>query len=337
MSMAARTELAGTVTVQATVAPGIVISDEHQGRQAGRAARAVLAGAPLLVDDPGWVTAARAGWEDLPAGLRGAVRAFRRDSGPLGALLLRGLPVEPAALPSTPAAEGSAQRYATVPAALLTMIACGLGDPVAFASEKAGALVHDVVPVPGRESFQGNAGSVALSFHTENAFHPHRPDFVMLLCLRADHDGRAALRVACVRAVLPLLSPDARRTLATPSFVTAPPPSFAAGQATAPGPVLSGAADDPDLRVDLSATQPLGPAASVALAELTEALAATAQLIRLRPGDLAIVDNRVAVHGRSEFRPRYDGADRWLQRIFAAADVRRSRAWRRDDGHVLAD
>ena len=49
-----------------------------------------------------------------------------------------------------------------------------------------------------------------------------------------------------------------------------------------------------------------------------------------------MVDNRVTVHGRTAFRPRYDGRDRWLQRTFVAADLRRSREYRPGDGYVLA-
>jgi L-asparagine oxygenase len=41
------------------------------------------------------------------------------------------------------------------------------------------------------------------------------------------------------------------------------------------------------------------------------------------------------VHGRTAFTPRYDGRDRWLQRIFSLRDLRRSRDFRPDDGHVL--
>jgi L-asparagine oxygenase len=56
---------------------------------------------------------------------------------------------------------------------------------------------------------------------------------------------------------------------------------------------------------------------------------------QLVPGDLAVVDNRVTVHGRTAFTPRYDGRDRWLQRTFAALNLRRSRGHRPGDGHVL--
>ena len=55
----------------------------------------------------------------------------------------------------------------------------------------------------------------------------------------------------------------------------------------------------------------------------------------LAPGDMAILDNRVTAHGRTAFQPRYDGADRWVQRTFVVADLRRSRDHRPHDGYVL--
>lgn len=43
--------------------------------------------------------------------------------------------------------------------------------------------------------------------------------------------------------------------------------------------------------------------------------------VRLEPGDLLVVDNRRAIHGRSAFPARYDGFDRWLQRMYVARDL----------------
>lgn len=324
------------VTVQsAHPVPGPRLS-APDAADAAELARLLCGTAGARLDDPSWVAAARQSWEDLPAPVRQPLRDFRRRSGPYGVLLLRGLPVDPGALPPTPQARDSVQREATVPAALLLMFACGLGDPVAFRPEKAGALVQDVVPVPGMEEFQGNAGSAVLSFHTENAFHPHRPDHVLLLCLRADHDRVAGLRVSCVRQVRGLLSEEAGETLFQPEFATGRPPSFGPDGGPAPAhAILTGAGGDPDLCVDLAATTGLTPRAQRALRELSRLLDRTAVEVRMEPGDLVVVDNRVTVHGRSGFRPRYDGADRWLQRAFVAADLRRSRALRPDDGYVV--
>jgi len=300
-------------------------------------ARAVPAVGGGRVDSPAFVAAARDGWDDLPATLRRAVRRFRRHSGRRGELVLRGLPIGDL-IGDTPMVAGSVQREATISAAVLLMVASGLGDPAAFRPEKSGALVQDVVPVPGKESFQGNAGSVLLSFHIENAFHEHRPDYVMLLCLRPDHDGVAGTRTACIREVLHRLRPASRAALSRPEFITAAPPSFGAGCAgTPPHPVLSGASEDPDLRVDFAATRPQTTAGAAALAELGELFEAVSVTSRLLPGDLVIIDNHVTAHGRTAFTPRYDGRDRWLQRTFALTSLRRSRATRPDDGYVLVD
>ncbi|MEU9372681.1 clavaminate synthase family protein [Streptomyces sp. NPDC048255] len=282
------------------------------------------------VDSPEWVARARDAWEELPVLQRREVRRFRRHSGPHGTLVIGGLPVDQAALPATPTVLGSVQRRATVSAAVLTMVACGLGEPLAYLAEKSGALVQDVVPVPGQESFHGNAGSVPLSFHTENGFHPHPPDYVIFLCLRADHDQIAGMRVAGIRQALPLLTPASRQTLFAPEFVTTPPPSFgpdaaATGSDVKPRPVLSGAVEDPDIRMAQLVTTPLTSRAAAALTEFGRACEATARTLRLTPGDLVVIDNRVTVHGRTAFHPRYDGADRWLQRTYVTTDLRRSR------------
>jgi L-asparagine oxygenase len=299
-------------------------------------ARGLLPVAHGWLDDATWVAAARREAEKLPLTLRRTLREFRRASGESGVLVLRGLPLDESTLPQTPRSEGSIQRRATVPAALLMLAACCLGEPAAYLPEKSGALVQDVVPVPGQEDFQGNAGSAMLTFHTENAFHSHRPDFVLVLCLRADHEQIAGLRTASIREIRPLLPAAALETLARPEFVTAAPQSFGGVKgAQAPHAVLSGAADDPDLRVNLATTRPLTTAAAAALTELDELFQRTAQTAYLLPGDLAVVDNRVAVHGRTAFQPRYDGRDRWLQRTFALSDIRRSRAHRPGDGYVI--
>ncbi|MFH0180335.1 TauD/TfdA family dioxygenase [Streptomyces cacaoi] len=306
-----------------------------------RLARTLCTGGHDQVDTPEWVARARDAWENLPLPLRCEVRRFRRQAGPHGTLVIGGLPVDQAALPATPSVPGSVQRQASVSAAVLTMVACGLGEPLAYRAEKSGALVQDVVPVPGQETFHGNAGSVPLSFHSENGFHPHPPDYVIFLCLRADHDRRAGMRVAGIRQALPLLAPASRQALFAPEFLTTPPPSFSPDAATSkpdvkPRPVLSGAVEDPDIRMAQLVTTPLTPRATAALTEFGRACEATARTLRLTPGDLVIIDNRVTVHGRTAFQPRYDGADRWLQRTYVATDLRRSRDHRPHDSHVLA-
>ncbi|MER0448810.1 clavaminate synthase family protein [Streptomyces sp. Edi4] len=326
-----------TVVMETGAQAAVVTLPGDDAARTETVARRLTRAAGGKVDSHEWVDAARRERHELPSGLRTPLGEFRRDSGSSGVLLIRGLPVDGTALPDTPSTADSVQREASVSAAVLTMIACSLGDPVAFRPEKTGALVQDVVPVRGKEEFQGNAGSVLLTFHNENAFHPHRPDYVMLLCLRADHDKVAGLRTASIRAALPLLSEETQEVLRSPEFRTDPPPSFggSGGGDTEARPILTGAPEDPDLRVDFAATQPLTGRAIRAMAELQDAFDKTSLSTVLSPGDLAIVDNRITTHGRSAFVPRYDGKDRWLQRTFVLNDLRRSRRLRMQDGYVL--
>ncbi|GAA3871763.1 TauD/TfdA family dioxygenase [Streptomyces sedi] len=318
--------------------PGVLALDDATATAVDAVARALLPVAGGAVDAPGWSAAARRLWHELPTALRRALADFRRDPGPGGALLLRGLLVHEAGVPATPAVSGSVQRHATLPASVLALVAHALGDMIAYRSEKAGALVHDVVPVPGSEEFQGNEGSVLLTFHNENAFDIHRPDYVLLFCLRADHERVAGLRTASIRQVRGLLDERHREALFRADFVTAPPPSFGAGRGgSLRHAVLSGAWDDPDVLVDFAATSAVTPGGAEAMRALQELFAAHADTRLLVPGDLAIVDNRLTVHGRTAFAPRYDGLDRWLQRAFVARDLRASRARRAGDGQVLAD
>ncbi len=316
----------------------VVTMGADESASIGRIAQNLRDHAGGRVDDADWISAAGESWEETPAALRRAVRAFRRDSGPCGVLLLRGLPLGSDPLPMTPGVNNSVQRAATCPAAVLMMVASGLGDPAAFRAEKSGALVQDVVPVRGKETSQSNAGSVSLLFHTENAFHPHRPDYVLLNCLRADQFGVAGLLVVSVRALLPSLSAPTSEALWAEEFSTEPPPSFQAGTGAsrAPHAILHGHREDPEIRVDLGATRPLTRRAEEAFAELRSRCETSAQSLHLSPGDLAVVDNRTVLHGRSAFTARYDGYDRWLQRTFVLSDLRRSRTYRPQDGHVLS-
>lgn len=290
---------------------------------------------PALLDDADWLAAARSRSCRLPVRLAEEIRTYRHDPGAAGTLLISGLPVEEETLPDTPGVRDSVAREATVPAAVAVLLGMQLGELVAYRQEKQGALVQDVVPVPGMEQSQSNAGSVPLEFHIENAFHPRRPDYVGLICLRNDHEKVAGTLVASIRQALPLLTAADREILGGPRFVTAAPPSFHSGDAAAAHAVLQGSPDDPDICVDFAATSALDDAAKHALERLREALFEVSTALVLQAGEMAFVDNRIVLHGRSDFTPRYDGRDRWLHRVYVHLDHRRSRAYRRDNGQVL--
>jgi L-asparagine oxygenase len=262
--------------------------------------------------------------DELPARVRQAVRDFARDSGRSGFLLLRGLKV--GGLPPTHTDGQAATLPAHGTAGSMMLIAELLGTMIGYADEKGGELVHNVQPLPGEETRVEGSGAVPFDFHVENVHHPLRPDYIGLMCLRQDHDGMAATRVASLREAFELIKPDHLDALRQCQFYSNYPGSFTRVLATepppaGPHPVVFGPDDKPFLRFNSHNTISMSKAGRVALKALAQALEDVCQEVVLQPGDFAILDNNVAAHGRTAFVPRYDGQDRWLRRCYAIKSI----------------
>jgi len=198
----------------------------------------------------------------------------------------------------------------------LLQFADDIGRAVGYDREQDGRLIQDIFPVATSERAQVSTSSkVMLGSHTETAFHPHKPRYVVLLCLRGD--PQAATTYADVNDVVQHLSPDHLELLQTNEFVTTVDPSFMTH-----GEPDAQVAITPLTRLDngwlfvydellMSATT---ARASLALTALHAAVKQSTKHVVLRTGDLLVIDNHRAVHGRTPFVPRYDGTDRWLKR-----------------------
>ncbi|HWF36014.1 MAG TPA: TauD/TfdA family dioxygenase [Solirubrobacteraceae bacterium] len=272
--------------------------------------------------------AARRASPDLVA----ALVHFRLQGSRDGILLLRGLPIDEP-LPATPdrgAFTGSWLELSRSTISQLVVMSM-LGDVISYADEKDGRLIQDICPIPGAEELQENTGSALLELHTEDGFHPNKPDFLSLLALRSDHAGEA-MTVACgIRAVLPDLDEAVLDVLRQPLYRIRLASSFVGNgvkRYSPPMPVLSGCPHDPELCVDFHAMEAMTPGAAYAFEDLRERMLDSLVGVALAPGEMLIVDNRKAVHGRTGFAPRYDGEDRWLRRCFAVADIRASHPMR---------
>lgn len=255
--------------------------------------------------------------------------SFRHGGSAHGALLLRGLPVDEAtpATPSDGAHRGPWSELAVSTIGQL-MIMSALGGVIAYADEKEGRLVQDICPLPGSERRQENSGSCLLELHTEDGFHPNMPHFISLMGIRPDHDRQAKTVVGGVRAILPQLSARQERVLREPLYRIRLSSSFVGDDRqvwSRAMPVLSGVEHDPDLCVDFHAMEAMTPEAAEVFAELRGIFESSLAEIVMERGDMVIIDNRKAVHGRTTFTPRYDGEDRWLRRCFTVTDIRATR------------
>lgn len=240
--------------------------------------------------------------------------ALVRAGVPAGAVLVRGLTVGPTpATPPvmTPPGDGPSER-------VLLGAAAALGTAVGYVQEHGGHTVQNIYPLADSVGEQISTSSdVTLAFHTETAFHPHKSRFLLLLCRRGDPG--AATTLCSWDAIAPRLDPRTRAALAQPRFRIGVDRSFGSSDGWTTGPmplVRTDAGGRVEFTYDGELTEGLDAGARAALAEVADVIAAAHTAVVLETGDLLMVDNRRAVHGRSTFRARFDGTDRWLQRTF---------------------
>lgn len=290
------------------------------------------------LDDPDLPVDLAAARRHLPDRLCRALEEFRLGAPP-GALVVSGLSVEDDVVGPTPLHWNRADPTRTLPETLvLLLLGSTLGDAFSWLTLQGGALVQDVLPIPGHEKEQtGHSSRVFLEWHVEDAFHPYRPDYLGLLAVR--NTQRVATGWASLAAVdLACLDVD---VLFEPRFVILPDnahvdtdPEAAATQGLThelpPVAAFFGARDEPYIRIDPAFMRPLpgDVRAAEALANLLRHLIAVAEEVRLDSGDMLFLDNFVTVHGRQPFRAQYDGTDRWLKKVLLTRDLRRSRACR---------
>lgn len=276
----------------------------------------------------------------LPERFRMAALNFRRWGDRAGGLLYRNLPTGP--LPATPTHADLAVGTGLLASGVLALFAALLGDQFGFAPELSGNAVQDILPVYGFEDTQQSISSTTpLDPHVETAFTDDRADFVALYCLRQDHDGVAGTSFSPVEHIVQRLDAPTISILRQPRFKTTVDGSFLRGRGwsrpihVGPIEVLSGAERRPRLRCDFAETTGLDPIAEKALERLHEAAQQTAIIRYLEPGDLLFIDNHFGFHGRTAFRARWDGEDRWLLRTFVTRDLSRSAARRPGDGRIV--
>jgi hypothetical protein len=208
----------------------------------------------------------------------------------------------------------------------LGLFASILGEPFSYIQENNGNLFHNVRPTKANEDkLSSESSKVLLDLHTETAFHPLLPDFLLLFCLRGDRTQEAKTIISSLGDIKELIDPDLDAILRKPLFRTGIDFSFGSDNGhKGNGPVLpifQGDKQntlmifDPDLMVGIN------EAANQAIIRLKKLLDLKKKAILLQPGDLLLVDNLRATHGRNNFKAFFDGQDRWLQRLYVTRNL----------------
>jgi Fe(II)/alpha-ketoglutarate-dependent arginine beta-hydroxylase len=297
---------------------------------------------------------------ELPRSLRAVFNDYRLNE-PDAALIVRGLPVDDDLLGPTPAHWKEHSVESPPSDAEMVFFLCGslLGDAIGWSTQQDGRIMHDVLPIREHEWEQLGSGSrETLTWHTEDAFHPLRTDYVALMCLRnpdkvettyasvddltVDQETLARLRTekytirpdrshlpsgrgAPVESLGEQRAELVERCYAWIVELDANPEQVA---------VLFGARSSPYLRLDPFFMEVArdGSPGQEALERLILDIDSHLRSHALVAGDMLFLDNFRAVHGRRSFSARFDGTDRWLKRLNIVRDLRKSRESRESAG-----
>ncbi|WP_313085751.1 TauD/TfdA family dioxygenase [Pseudomonas sp.] len=230
-------------------------------------------------------------------------------------------------IPPTPPSRTELRKPDATSEHLLLQATALLGEPIGYAQESGGHIVNNFFPQRQHSrAATSDSYDTELDLHTENAFHAVQPDYLLLLCLRQDPAAEAITYIASIDRLLERLSHEQR------AFLLTEPYNFLSDyDATGKNrridinrhqTVLYGDPDSPFFRFDPQFMVAYSDRAQRALDTLRALAWEVVEPVRLRQGDLLIIDNRRTAHARSPFSARFDGSDRWLQRAFASSNLR---------------
>lgn len=186
------------------------------------------------------------------------------------------------------------------------------GQMIGYIQEQNGLTIHNLVPNKKTEYQQISSSSKAqLELHTELAFHPYRPDYVLLMCLRGDIEAKTT--VATLGDIMRNVDAATERVLRQPLFITSLDVSFQ-NEGQSDTLITTAILVDDSIVYDGTLMTGTTPEAKHAMEHLNYAINLATRKIALITGDLLVIDNKTCIHGRAPFEPRYDGTDRWIQR-----------------------
>jgi len=280
----------------------------------------------------------------LPERLIKFIMNYKLDENDAGVCIIKGFTVDNNKIGPTPnhwrdeKADERTMKYSL----FLQLCSSILGDTVSWSTQQAGNIVHNIVPIVGDEYKQVGSGTlVELCWHTEEAFHPLRCDYLGLFCLR--NSECAGTTFASINSCH---IPDHEKQQLFNSQYTIYPDNAHITEAQAGGfrnkqmdamlnqpekmPVLFGDYNDPYLCIDPYYMDQNNddPLAEIALKNIISEINRNIHSVVLESGDLLFIDNYRAVHGRKVFKADYSGVGRWLKRVNIVRDLRKSRAHR---------
>jgi len=210
----------------------------------------------------------------------------------------------------------------TLLAKIQSVLMSYISSIVSYEAEGYGRIFQDIIPDIRMENQQSSVGSSKeLEIHTEQAFSKIKPDFLSLACIRGD--DCAYTYILPVQSIISNLNEKENELLRKPLWKIGVDYSFklygnefVEGNLRGPIPIITGTHEEPILVFDQDLMIGINDEANQIIKKITEIYYNHRIQHCLQPGEIMIIDNRKVVHGRSQFKPYYNGKDRFLVRCF---------------------
>lgn len=222
--------------------------------------------------------------------------------------------------PTPPNSRSSKKSFETE--AILGAVAHGLGTLFAYKEQSDGEIIHNICPVKSKEYEKvGECSRNPLAMHMDGSSHPFPPDFLLLYCLREDRQAKTIFTYAS--EIFERIKSETRFNLMLPKFThKADIELEARNNPDFVGPIFSvNEKGRLIIRYDDDLTSG-DKDWNEECQHLRQSIENTKLGYAFEKYDLAIIQNRKCLHGRSPFEPRYDGTDRWLQAAYVLDDER---------------
>jgi L-asparagine oxygenase len=249
-------------------------------------------------------------------------------------------------IPDTPPNNKHKIGEKTILAKLQSLLVSYISNLVSYEAEGYGRIFQDIVPDILMANHQSSVGSnKELEIHTEQAFSKLKPDFLSLSCIRGDKS--ALTYILPVETILLHLDEPAKKLLQQPLWKIGVDYSFKLngnefidGNERGPIPIINingeNAEQDPLLVFDQDLMIGITEEANEIIKKITNIYYEHRIQHCLQPCEIMIINNNKAVHGRSGFKPKYDGKDRFLVRCFGMLDEKYEKtSYAREDNNIM--
>jgi hypothetical protein len=287
--------------------------------------------------DPLFLLQARTYASQLPSKILRALNHFRLKEDHNGSFVISGFQIEDEKIGPTPYLTGKEidVQSGLREGFMLMLLVSFIGESFGWANQRNGALINNILPLKDHAQEQLSTGSlVELDWHTEEAFHSCRADYLALMCMR--NPDQIPTMIGSIQDAQ--ISNVSKKILFEPRFIFLTDKNFEGNGSFTPEPVLYGNFDTPYVKIDPSFMEAAkdDQQAEKALSEIVNAIKNVLYEQVLNQGDILFIDNHRIVHGRKAFQPRFDGTDRWLKRVNITADLKKSRGLRKEhDSRVI--